>query len=123
MTFFEIAGKNFYLDIEEISDYVKIEPDEDTIEDILNEMSLPEDDVNGEIEEQTHPMQLIPHGQVFDVAKWEIVRAMIETLLQENGVIDEDMGITRLGKQLSIPFRLSFNTLQVNGLIKEKLNG
>ena len=44
---------------------------------------------------------------------------MIETILSENGVVDEGMGSTMLGKQLSIPCRLSFNTLIKHKLIKK----
>ena len=58
-----------------------------------------------------------PH-MMMDVAKWEIVRALLESLLNENGIIDESMGIKKLESQLSIPFRLSFNTLLINKIIK-----
>ena len=46
---------------------------------------------------------------------------MIETILSENGIVDEDMGKTMLGKQLSIPCRLSFNTLIKHKLIIKKI--
>ena len=57
---------------------------------------------------------------LIDVAKWELTKALIETVLHEQGVVDERMGITKLGEQLSIPFRLSFNTLLMNKIIKQK---
>jgi isopentenyl diphosphate isomerase/L-lactate dehydrogenase-like FMN-dependent dehydrogenase len=53
-----------------------------------------------------------------DMTKWELVKGMMESILTDNSIVDEDMGITMLGKQLSIPFRLSFNTLVKHKLIK-----
>jgi len=52
------------------------------------------------------------------MTRWDLVKAMIETVLTEREIVDEDMGITMLGKQLSIPCRLSFNTLIKHKLIK-----
>jgi hypothetical protein len=56
---------------------------------------------------------------MIDVAKWEVVKALIESILNENGVLDESMGIKKLEGQLSIPFRLAFNTLIKNKIIKK----
>jgi hypothetical protein len=62
--------------------------------------------------------EYIPQGPLIDMTRWDLTKAMIETILSENGIVDEDMGSTMLGKQLSIPFRLSFNTLIKHKLIK-----
>jgi hypothetical protein len=43
---------------------------------------------------------------------------MIETILSENSIVDEDMGLSMLGKQLSIPCKISMNTLIKHNLIK-----
>jgi hypothetical protein len=109
---FEIAGEEFYFDLDKISDYIRIEPDQ-SIDDLLKETDLEGDDkVNGDM--GGYPMGT----QVIDVTKWEVVRALIETTLNETGIVDEGMGITKLGEQLSIPFRMSFNTLIKNKLIR-----
>jgi hypothetical protein len=107
---FEIAGEKFYFDLDKISDYIRIEPDT-SIDDLLSET-----DIDGEDGKENNGF---PIGtQVIDVTKWEVIRALIETTLNETGIVDEDMGITKLGEQLSIPFRLSFNTLIKNKLIR-----
>ena len=109
--FFEIANKKFYFDLEKISEFIKVTESEDSVEDILNSMTIPEgDDVQDEI-----PMSDLQHGQMVDVTKWEMTKAMVETILSENSIVDEKIG---LGDQLSIPFRISFNTLLKNKLIK-----
>jgi len=107
MELFEIAGQKFYFDLDSISDFVRIDDDNDKkIDDILGETSS--DDVeNPELQ-----------GQLIDMTKWDMTKALIETVLNENGVVDEAMGVVKLGEQLSIPFRLSFNTLIKHKLIK-----
>ena len=74
-----------------------------------------------EIEEESEEISdgLIQDPQMIDVAKWEVVKALIESILNENGVLDESMGIKKLEGQLSIPFRLAFNTLIKNKIIKK----
>ena len=53
-----------------------------------------------------------------DVAKFEMYRDFIGTLLHCNEIIDDKMGIMGLNS-LPIPFKLSFNTLLIKGIIKE----
>lgn len=106
---FAIAGNNYYIDIEELSQCIRIEKPE-SIEDIFSET---ESEVNKETDENMYT-------QVIDVAKWEVLKIMIESILNETSVVDEAMGPTKLAEQLSIPFRLSFNTLIKNKIIKEE---
>jgi len=109
---FELAGEKFYLDTQGISDFIKIN-EKTTIDELLNKKS--NDD------KEDYDKDLIEYqGPLIDMAKWEIIKAMIETILSENGVIDESMGFKKLESQLSIPFRLSFNTLLKNKLILKK---
>jgi hypothetical protein len=106
---FNIANEEFYIDIDRISDYIRIDTDVDFL-------------LNKQIEEEEgeEPIENLPQDpQMIDVAKWEVVKALIESILSENGIIDESMGIKKLEGQLSIPFRLSFNTLIKNKIIKK----
>jgi len=105
---FNIANEEFYIDIDRISDYIRIDTDVDFL-------------LNKQIEEEgEEPIENLPHDpQMIDVAKWEVVKAIIESILNENGIIDESMGIKKLEGQLSIPFRLAFNTLIKNKIIKK----
>jgi len=112
---FNIAGEEYYLDLDRISNYIKLEP---TIDEILERREM--ETFSGETNvDYIIPTQMGGGGQMMDVVKWETVRALIESLLQENGIIDEAMGFGKLEGQLSIPFRISFNTLLKNKLIKK----
>lgn len=105
--FFEIAGQEYYFDLENISSYIRIE-EEPSVDFILNK------------EEETEETSELPQNvQMIDVSKWEVIKVLIETTLNENGIIDESMGIKKLEGQLSIPFRLSFNTLIKHKLIRK----
>jgi hypothetical protein len=109
MEYFDIAGNEFYFDLDNISDFVRINEEEPkNLEELLN---ISEENIeNIEITER--------QGPLIDMTRWDLVKAMIETILSENSIVDEGMGSTMLGKQLSIPCRLSFNTLIKHKLIK-----
>lgn len=109
---FAIAGNSYYIDLEELSQCIRIEKSE-SIDDILGENET--DTESTKVEEETSP-----YSQIIDVAKWEVLKIMIESVLNETSVVDEAMGPSKLAEQLSIPFRLSFNTLIKNKIIKEE---
>jgi hypothetical protein len=107
---FEIAGEKYYLDLNEMSSFIRFE---NSVVDTL--LSVEEEKPNDEIEEIVDPTQMI------DIAKWEMVRGLVETILQDNqSIIDNRLGIKGLNDELPIPFKISFNTLLKHGLIKTK---
>ena len=107
MELFEVAGEEYFFDLEKISDFVRIQEDETKgVDALLGKSDDPDEEVD--------PLQ----GQLIDMTKWDMTKALIETVLNENGIVDEAMGFSKLGEQLSIPFRLSFNTLIKHKLIK-----
>lgn len=116
MKLFEIAGEEFYFDLKSISDFVRVDEEEDkSLEDLLKkEGEKPEENENENVEAVYYEHQ----GPMVDVTKWELTKGLIEAVLSENNVVDETMGIAKLEGQLSISFRLAFNTLIKHKLIK-----
>jgi len=110
---FNVANEEFYFDIDRISDYIRID---DSVDQILTKTIISEEDSEEDNSYQPVDMQNV---QMIDVAKWEVIKALIESVLNENGILDESMGIKKLEGQLSIPFRLSFNTLLKHKIIKK----
>jgi len=111
---FNVAGEEFYFDLDKISEFIKLEKQEN-LEDLLKE-------VQSEEVEDTDGNAVIPeesYGQIIDITKWELTKAMIEVVLSEQGELDESMGLAKLESQLSIPFRISFNTLLINKILKK----
>ena len=119
---FRIANEEYYIDLDKISELIRIEPG---LDEILT-TPPPKEEVNEGDDSNPNNNEVIiddmrymeNQRMMMDVAKWEVVRALLESLLNENGVIDESMGMKKLEQQLSIPFRLSFNTLLINKIIK-----
>lgn len=99
----EICGKELYFDIDKLSDICKIE-DVDT-----NEY-------------KPKAVEKIPvmdnMGVQIDVTKYEMYREMIGTLLMYQEQIDNKMGMVGLNST-TVPFKLSYNTLLMKGILKE----
>lgn len=103
----EIGGKELYLDIDRLSEIVRIE--QEPIPLTVNEG---EDDV--EIEEP-----LPDTGSLhIDVTKYEMYREMIVAIMMYTEVVDNKMGIAALNST-TIPFKIAFNTLLMKGILKE----
>ena len=115
---FKVAGEEFYFDLDRISDFIKLEKQEDGLEEIFKNNPKSKDDLE-EGEEPENIVQEESMGQMIDLTKWELTKAMIETVLSEQGDVDESMGLQKLESQLSIPFRISFNTLLINKILKK----
>ena len=96
----DIGGKEFYFDMDALSEVIRV--DDKELPPIIKE------EKNAKID---------PLIQI-DVAKFEMYRDFIGTLLNCNEIIDDKMGIMGLNS-LPIPFKLSFNTLLMKGIIKE----
>ena len=59
-----------------------------------------------------------PSGETqIHVVKYEVVKMMLETILSEVEEVDEKLGPNN--SELTIPFKLSFNTLLVNKIINK----
>jgi hypothetical protein len=99
----DIGGKEFYFDIDALSDAVKLESK------LIEESNLSECE---NPEKKDNVLQI-------DVAKYEMYRDLIGTLLAPSTeIIDDKMGMIGLNS-LPIPFKLSFNTLLIKGILKE----
>lgn len=53
----------------------------------------------------------------FHLVKYEMIKMMVETIMTEPESVDEKLGPT--SSELSIPFKISFNTLRVKSIINK----
>jgi len=51
------------------------------------------------------------------LVKYEMIKNMIETVLTEDEIVDENMGMKT--NEVSIPFKLSFNSLLMKNIINK----
>lgn len=51
------------------------------------------------------------------LVKYEMIKHMVETVLTEDEIVDENMGMK--SKEISIPFKISFNSLLMKNIINK----
>lgn len=87
----KIMNEHYFLDLDMIDDCIQIKSD------------------------------IIPTGSTAEysisVVKYETIKLMLEVLLGENEEVDDALG-SKGANQLSIPFKLAFNTLLSKKIIK-----
>jgi hypothetical protein len=88
----KIFGEHYYLDLDEIEKYVEI-----------NTTLKSEKDGDSS---ETH----------VNVVKYELLKNLLDVLFTESDEVDEKMGIN--SSEISIPFKLAFNTLLNKKLLK-----
>ena len=88
----KVLNENYYLDLDKIDEYVQIKD------------SKPN---SGETE-TTH----------ISIIKYDTIKLMIDILMDESEEVDETLG-TKGTNNLSIPFKLAFNTLLYKNLLNK----
>jgi hypothetical protein len=88
----KVLGEHYYLDLDKIDDYVQIKD------------STPATGVT----DSTH----------ISIIKYETIKLMLEIIMDEPEEIDEQLG-AKGTNNLSIPFKLAFNTLLFKNLINK----
>ena len=78
----QVLGEHYYIDLDSVSKTI----------------DMPNHSVSGETE------------QTINLVSFEVIKMMLEVIMTERDEIDENLGI-HSSKDLSIPFRLAFNTL------------
>ena len=87
----KILNEYYYLDLDKMDEMVN-----------LSNKNKSEDNDDDEDEQELL-------GQQISVVKYDMLKVMIEVLMTENEEVDEKLGPK--SSELSIPFKLAFNTL------------
>lgn len=86
---FKILGEYYYVDIDELENYTRID-------------SLPSENTEGD--------ESVIHDEAkVHLVKYETVKYMIETIMDPQDDIDDKL--LGSGSELTLPFKLAFNTL------------
>lgn len=88
----KFLGENYYIDVKELERQVTLDKSE------FSELS-------GETEQQ------------ISVTRYDIFKNLLDVILTEREDIDESLGL-HAGKDLTIPFKIAFNTLLINNILK-----
>ena len=91
----QILGENYYLDLDKIDDYVQIKE------------KVKSKKLSGDTD-----------GTHISIIKYDTIKIMIDVILSEDEELDEKLGI-KGSSQLSIPFKIAFNTLMYKNLLNK----
>lgn len=87
-------GENYYIDVDQLEKQVSSE-----------KSVIPTVTESGDTEQQ------------ISVTRYDIFKNLIDVVLTEREELDESLGIHG-AKDLSIPFKIAFNTLLINNILK-----
>jgi hypothetical protein len=89
----QVLGENYFIDLDEIENYLDMSESEDSSD---SESGVTETKIN--------------------IIKYEMVKLLLETVLTEQEVVDEKLGM-KSNSNVSIPFKIAFNSLLNKKLI------
>lgn len=104
-----IMGSNYYIDVDELENRVNIGGP--TL--VAENTDKPET----QTEEEVDLSDIDPEKQI-SIVRYDLFKNMIEVLITEREELDESLGLHG-GKNLSIPFKLAYNTLLINNILKK----
>jgi hypothetical protein len=85
----KILGEHYYLDLDKIDEYIQIKQD-----------SSPS---SGETE------STLTEGTQINIVKYETIKLMLDVIMDDGDEVDETLA--GKGSEITIPFKLAFNTL------------
>ena len=85
----KILGEHYYLDLDKIDEYIQIKQD-----------PLPSSDETGVIQTE---------GTQINIVKYETIKLMLDVIMDDGDEVDETLA--GKGSEITIPFKLAFNTL------------
>jgi len=102
----EIFGKLYYIDIDSVTKKCEL----------VVESRLPETDIE-ETDDDTETDLIPVVDQTINIFKYEMVKMCIDTVLTEG--VPDDPGMGLFSQEISIPFKIAFNTLIKYGILIE----
>ena len=114
----EFGGTIYYIDIDALDK--AITPSGVKTTDKIKEVqtTTTTDAVGNSIVEQIETTRL--RGKEIDGAKYDILRMMIEVLIDYQEEIDDTLGSERAFEKTNVAYKIAFNTLFNYGILKEK---
>ena len=114
----EFGGVHYYIDLDVLDKTISsgTNPDDEVI---ITETKVIKDE-NGNILGSEEKETISLKGKEIEGAKYDIVRMMIEVLIDYNEQPDDSLGVERALKTTPLSYKVAFNTLYNCGILKEK---
>jgi hypothetical protein len=87
-----VLGENYFIDLDEIEKYLDMSDDQSLSDSGTTEMRI-------------------------NIVKFELVKMMLDVILSEDLEIDDKLGLKSSTSNISVPFKISFNSLLNKNLI------
>lgn len=116
------GGKMYYVDFDTLDVFITTQ--EGGKDKTSKEVEIKEIIENGVVIRTEKYQRITPQSKEIDAAKYDIVKTFIEYLIDFDGGEDEDdsLGFERAMNQTPLGYRIVFNTLLNQGIIKEAEN-
>lgn len=101
MGMFKIFNEHYYFDLDEIDNYIKIDP------------VVPRPISGGTTDEEEI---LYTEANHISVVKYETIKLMMDIVMDEKELTDDSLGMKT--SNISLPFKFAFNTLLSKQLLK-----
>ena len=115
----EFGGVMYYIDIEALDKAITPVGIKPTDKITLTENKVVKNE-SGTIIGTEEVVTTSMRGKEIDGAKYETLRMMLETLIDNDEEVDDGLGIDRAMAKTPLSYRLAFNTLLNYGILKEK---
>ena len=87
-----VLGENYFIDLDEIEKYLDMSDDQSLSDSGTTEMRI-------------------------NIVKFELVKMMLDVILSEDLEIDDKLGLKSSSSNISVPFKIAFNSLLNKNLI------
>jgi len=77
-------------------------------------------DENGKLKLLEKYSRTTPRSKEIDATKYDLLKTLLEYIIDYDELSDDTLGADRALAQTPFPFKLAFNTLYNEGIIKEK---
>ena len=77
-------------------------------------------DEHGTVIESEQLITSNERGKEIDATKYEVIRLMLEIIMDDNEESDDSLGVDRALEKTPLSFKIAFNTLYNYGILKEK---
>lgn len=112
----DFGGRYYIMDFDAASDSMMLESE---IKEEFETETYFKIDENGNDVPIHKTVRSKPKSREINVTKYELLRWLATIVLDDDLIVDDTLGIDHALKNASLSFKMAFNTLVANGIIKE----
>lgn len=115
----EFGGNIYYVDLNALEEAISTKTPSEN-ETVSSTERITKTNSNGEVYQIKETVLTTPKPREVDITKYEIIRNLLDVILDYDDESDTSLGAERALESTSLSYKLAFNTLYEYGIIKEK---